>query len=68
VPQILYMDQLFIRFSLNVDGEYVFERIANIKGKENLTVKLSETWEDNLNETVDYMHMLIKTYSETVEE
>jgi len=68
VPQILYMDQLFLRFSLNVDGEYVFERIANIKGKENLTVKLSETWEDNLNETVDYMHMLIKTYSETVEE
>ncbi|MGM0380164.1 MAG: LTA synthase family protein, partial [Bacillota bacterium] len=68
VPQILYKNQLFLRFPLNVDGEYVFERIANIEGKEDVNVKLSKKWKNNLNETVEYMDMLINNFSETIED
>jgi len=68
VPQILYKNQLFLRFPLNVEGEYIFQRIANIKGKEDANIELSVKWQENLNETIEYMNQLMNTFSETSED
>lgn len=68
VPQILYKNQLFLRFSLNVEGAYVFERIANIKGKEDPSIELSEQWKDNLNDTIEYMNQLMNAFSDPIED